>query len=76
MKVYAINAGIKKYKSIIEKMKHDKKVLLAKTKLHSTKVLISKSLIDSYITRNEFFLLNDVLKEYNDVKEKIKNLKT
>ena len=52
LKTCSINAKIK---SIIEKKKHDKTVLLAKTKLHSTKVLISKSLIDSYITRDEFF---------------------
>ena len=40
----AIAAGIKRHKSIIKKKKnrHDKIVLLAKSKLNSTEVLISK----------------------------------
>ena len=43
LKIYAITAGIKKYKSIIKKKKnkHDKIVLLAKFKLNSIEVLIS-----------------------------------
>ena len=44
-------------------------VLLAKTKLNTIEVLISKSLNDSYISHNEFVLVNDVLKEYDDRKE-------
>ena len=39
-------------------------------------VLISKALIDSSISHNEFFLINNVLKEYGDMKEEIKTLKT
>ena len=41
LKICAIAAGIKKYKSIIKKKKkkHDKRVLLAKFKLNSIKVL-------------------------------------
>ena len=37
LKIYAITAGIKKYKSIIKKKKkkHDKMVLIAKSKLNS-----------------------------------------
>ena len=52
LKIYVITAGIKKYKSIIKKKKkkHDKIVLLAKSKL------------------------NNVLKEYNEMKKEIKNL--
>ena len=48
LKICAIAAGIKKYKSIIKKKKkkHDKIVLLAKSKLNSIEVLISKPLID------------------------------
>ena len=49
--IFVIIAGIKKYKykSIIKKKKkkHDKIVLLAKSKLNSIEVLISKALIDS-----------------------------
>ena len=78
LKICAITAGIKKYKSIIKKKKkkHDKIVLLAKSKLNSIEVLISKALIDSVISHDEFVLINNVLKEYNKMKEEIKNLMT
>ena len=48
LKICAITAGIKKYKSIIKKKKkkHDKIVLPAKSKLNSIQVLLSKALID------------------------------
>ena len=74
----AIAAAIKKYKSIIKKKKkkHDKIILLAKTKLNSIEVLISKTLIDLNISHDEFVLINNALKEYHDMKEEIKNLKT
>ena len=36
-------------------------------------ILISKVLIDSNIIHNEFVSVNNVLKEFNDLKEKIKN---
>ena len=77
LKICAITAGIKKYKSIIKKKKkkHDKIVLLAKSKLNRIEVLISKALIDLNISRDEFVLINNVLKEYNKIKEEIKNLK-
>ena len=39
-------------------------------------VLISKSLIDSYICHDEFILVNNLLREYNEMKEEIKNPKT
>ena len=56
LKSCAIFAGIKKYKSIIKKKKkkHDKIVLLAKSKLNSIEVLTSKALIDSVISHDEF----------------------
>ena len=78
LKICAITARIKKYNSIIKKKKkkHDKIVLLAKSKLNSIEVLISKDLIDSVISHDEFVLANNVLKEYNTMKEEIKNLKT
>ena len=73
-----ICAGIKKYKSIIKKKKkkHDKIVSLAKSKLNRIEVLISKSLIDSNISHDEFVSINNVLKEYEEMKEEIKNLNT
>ena len=48
LKICAIVAKIKKYKSIIKK--------------HSIEVLISKALIDSKISHNKFVLINSVLK--------------
>ena len=73
----AINTGIKKYKSIdkIKRKTHDKIVMLAKSKLNSIEVLISKALIDSNISHNEFVLINNVLKELYDMKEQIKSFK-
>ena len=54
LKIRAITAEIKKYKSIIKKkkIKHDKIVLLAKSKLNSIEVLLSKVLMDSNISCN------------------------
>ena len=50
--------------------------MLAKSKLNSIEVLISKALIDSVINHDKFLLINNVLKEYNEMKEEIKNWKT
>ena len=76
MKICAITAGIKKYKSITKKMKksHNKIVLLGKDKLNTIEYLISKFLIDLYINHGEFVSVNNVLKEYIEMKEEIKNL--
>ena len=74
-KICAITTGIK---SIItnKKKKHDKIVFLAKSKLNSIEVFISKALIDSVISHDESVLITNVLKEYNKMKKEIKNLKT
>ena len=45
-----------------KKKKHDKIVLLGKDKLNTMKVLISKALIDSYISHDEFVLVNNMLR--------------
>ena len=58
-----------------KKKNHDKIVFVAKSKLYSIEVIISKALIDSVITHEQFLLINNVLKEYNELKEGIKNLK-
>ena len=78
LKICAITAGIKKYKSIIKKKKkkHDKIVLLAKSKLNSIKVLISKALNVSVISHDEFALINNLQKIYDEMKKEIKNLKS
>ena len=72
LKICVIVAGIKNCKSRIRKNKrnHDKIVLLAKSKLNSIEVLIYK---DSNIIHDEFVLINNLLKEFYDMKEEIKN---
>ena len=65
------NSRIKKYRSIKKKKKkHDKKVMLVKSKLSSIDVLISISLINSNIGQDEFVLINNVLKERRNKKFK------
>ena len=49
--------------------------MLAKYKLNSIEGSISKTVIDSNISHDEFVLINNVQKEYDDMKEEIKNLK-
>ena len=51
-------------------------MLLAKPKLNDIEVLISKILIDSNIIHDESVFKNNVVKEYEKMKEGIKNLKT
>ena len=60
-----ITAVIKRYKSVTEKKKrrHDKIVLLEKSKLNRIEVLISKALVNSVISHDEFVLINNVLKK-------------
>ena len=78
LNICAIIAGVKKYKSVINKTKkrHDKIVLLGKTKLDTIKVLILKVLIDLYISNDEFVSVNNALRVYDEMKEEIKNPKT
>ena len=77
IKIYVITAAIKNYKTIIKikKKKHDKTILLEKSESNSIEVWISKALIDSVISHDEVVLINNVLKEYNEMKEEIDNLK-
>ena len=57
LRLCSITSGIKKYLSIIKKQKkkREKIVLLAKSKVNNLEVLISKALIDSNISQDEFF---------------------
>ena len=66
LKISVITAGIIRHQSLIKKKKkkHDKIVLLAKSKLNDIEILISKALIDSNITHGEFVLINNMLKEF------------
>ena len=48
--------------------------LLAKAKLNTVKVLISNGLlINSNINHDKFVSMNNVIREYNEMKEEIKN---
>ena len=47
--------------------------MLGKDKLNTIEILISKALINSYISHHELISVNNVLREYNETKEEIKN---
>ena len=76
--IFAIIAGIKKYKSIIKKKKkkHDKIGLLGKDELNTIEFRIYKFLIDSYFSHDKFASVNNILREYGEMKEEIKNPET
>ena len=78
LKICQINAGIKNYKSIFnkKKKKDDKILLVAKCKLNTLGVLISKTSINSFVSHDEFVLINNLLKVYNKMREEIKTLQT
>ena len=63
--------------SIIKKKwgKHDKIVLLAKTKLNTIEILISGTLLGSYIIHDKYASVNSVLQVYNEMIEEMKNPK-
>ena len=48
-------------------------MLLGKDKLNTIEVLISKALIDSNISHDKFVSLNNVFREYNEMKNEMKN---
>ena len=52
-----------------KKKKHDKIVLLVKSKLVNIEVLVCRALIDSNISHDEFVLISNVLKEYEKMKK-------
>ena len=52
---------------------HDKIASLAKSKLNHIKVSTSKALIDSNTSHDESVLINNVLKEFYDMTEEIKD---
>ena len=64
----------------LQKLKNKKKgknrnniLLLVNNELNTTKSLISRALIVSYINHDEFVLVNNLLREFDEIKEKIKN---
>ena len=76
--IYAIASGMKKYNLIIKKIKNklDRIALLANSKLNSIEVLVFKTLTDSNNSHDEFVLITNVIKECDDIKDKVRNLKT
>ena len=68
LKICSIAARIKKYTSITKKKKknHGNIALLWKSKLNSIEFLRLQSI---NISHDEFVLINNVLKEYDDMKE-------
>ena len=75
IKICAIAAGTKMFELIIKK-KHDEAIYLTKSELNKMEALISKALIDSVISNAEFVLIKNVLKQYDEMEEEIKNLRT
>ena len=57
IKICAVTAAIKRFKSIIKKKrgKYDHIVLLAKSKINTIEILLCKALSDLYINHDEFF---------------------
>ena len=58
------------------KKKHEKIVLLGKDKLNRIEILISKAIIDSYICHDEFVSVNNVLRQYYEIKNETKSPET
>ena len=50
--------------------------LLGKSKIDPIEVLISKALIESYISNGEFVSVKNVLREYDEMKKEIKKILT
>ena len=50
--------------------------MFAKITLIRVEVLIYRNSIGSFISHSEFVSANNLLREYDDMKEEIKNLKT
>ena len=50
--------------------------MLEKNKLNDFEVFISKALIDSNISHDNFFSVKNLLREWNEIKEEIKNQET
>ena len=51
-------------------------MFLGKDKLNTIEVLISKALIDLYISHDGFVSINNVLRKYYEMKKEIKNPET
>ena len=57
-----------------KRKKHDKILMLAKSKLNSINLLISQALIDVNISHEEFITILRKKDKYETMKEKLKNI--
>ena len=73
--IFSLTTGIvKKLLSIArKKKKHDKILMLAKSKLHSIETLISKALIDMEISHEEFIAIFKGKDKYKKMKENLRS---
>ena len=53
--------------------KHDKILMLTKTKLNSIETLISKAIIDMEISHKEFIAILNEKNKYEKIKENVRN---
>ena len=58
-----------------KRKKHDKIEVFTKNKPNTIKILISKALIDSIINHDELILVNNMLREYDEIGEENKILR-
>ena len=77
--VFSLTTGIiKKLLKVTgkKKKKHNKIVMLAKSKLNSTETLMSQALIDLDISHEEFKTIANEKEKYKQMKESIRNTKS
>ena len=74
--IFSLTTGIiKKLLSITKyKKKHDKILMLAKSKLDSIETLVSQALIDMEISHEEFNAIIREKEKYERMKENVKNV--
>ena len=56
-------------------MREEQRTWWNNIELDSVLILVSKALIDSFVSHDEFVLVNNFLWEYDAMKEQMKNLK-
>ena len=74
--IFSLTTGIiKKLLSITrnKKKKHDKVLMLAKSKLNSIETLVSQALIDMEISHEEFITILKEKNKYDKMKENVRN---
>ena len=74
--IFSLTTGIvKKLLSIArnKKKKHDKILMLAKSKLNSIETLISQALIDMEISNEEFIIILNEKDKYEKMKENLRS---